>query len=180
MKKARNKEINCLKSNDLPTIINHHTSQVFLVLGLILIIIYLINSHSTDWPDNETSVDPPIYAWINDTSLDSKGLYLIDQDHLKNFQPISQISAFQQDGTGRLEPVPIPAHVANIFFKPIPINRADKEILCTLPGIGPVMAERILARREAIGGFKRIDELQMIQGIGPKKLALLRAHISFN
>jgi len=71
------------------------------------------------------------------------------------------------------QPVNLPPAVANIFFEPISINRAGKEILSTLPGIGPMLAERIVLRREAKGPFRSKDELLHISGIGPKKFARL-------
>jgi len=43
-----------------------------------------------------------------------------------------------------------------------------------LPGIGPATAKAILAKRIACNGFRRIEDLLEVKGIGPKKLALLR------
>lgn len=51
------------------------------------------------------------------------------------------------------------------------INSATAEQLERLPGIGPAMAARILAYRQQAGGFQKIEELQEISGIGPKKYA---------
>ena len=54
---------------------------------------------------------------------------------------------------------------------PVSLNSADAEVLATLPGIGPVLAERIVAYREAHGGFGSVEELQDVSGIGPARLA---------
>jgi competence protein ComEA len=51
------------------------------------------------------------------------------------------------------------------------LNRADSTALDALPGIGPVMAGRILAYRREHGGFRSADELLAVKGVGP---ALLR------
>jgi len=67
--------------------------------------------------------------------------------------------------------------ISNIFFLPIPINRAEKEVLNTLPGIGPVLAERIIRRRITAGPFHSKNELLQIAGIGPGKLDRLKDHI---
>jgi competence protein ComEA len=51
----------------------------------------------------------------------------------------------------------------------ININMANQEELESLPGIGPALAERIIAYREANGPFSTIEEIQEVDGIGPKK-----------
>lgn len=57
------------------------------------------------------------------------------------------------------------------------INQASSSLLCALPGIGPKMAERILAYRKAHGPFASIEALQDVKGIGPKKLDKLRPYL---
>jgi competence protein ComEA len=51
------------------------------------------------------------------------------------------------------------------------LNNADEAALDTLPGVGPVMAQNILAWRETNGGFTNIEQLQEITGIGPSRYA---------
>ena len=57
---------------------------------------------------------------------------------------------------------------------PVNINTATAEELQTLPRIGPAMAQRIIAWREAHGGFHSVDELDAVPGIGPSMLENLR------
>jgi competence protein ComEA len=47
-----------------------------------------------------------------------------------------------------------------------------------LPGIGPVYAERIIEYREAHGGFKTIEEIQNVSGIGPKTFEKIKDQIT--
>lgn len=51
---------------------------------------------------------------------------------------------------------------------PININTATAEELDSLPGIGPVIAERIIEHREASGGFSSIEELADVSGISER------------
>ena len=52
--------------------------------------------------------------------------------------------------------------------EPVNVNTADKESLCTLPGIGPALADRILAYRQEHGPFGQLPELMNVKGIGSK------------
>ncbi len=53
---------------------------------------------------------------------------------------------------------------------PVNVNTADYESLVALPGIGPALAQRIIAYREEHGPFASVEELQKVQGIGPRNL----------
>lgn len=53
---------------------------------------------------------------------------------------------------------------------PIDLNTATQEQLQLLPGIGPVLAQRILAYRDAYGPFSSVGELGNVKGIGESKL----------
>lgn len=67
-----------------------------------------------------------------------------------------------------------PAGSAQKGSTPVNINTATAEELQTLPRIGPAMAQRIIAWREAHGGFHSVDELDAVPGIGPSMLENLR------
>ena len=63
---------------------------------------------------------------------------------------------------------------------PLDLNTADGQELDELPGIGEVLAERILNYREAHGGFGSVDELLEVSGIGEKTLEGLRERVTVN
>lgn len=56
----------------------------------------------------------------------------------------------------------------------IRVNTADAEALDGLPGVGPVLAGRIVAHREAHGPFTTVEDLLDVPGIGESKLAAIR------
>lgn len=61
---------------------------------------------------------------------------------------------------------------------PLDINTAPAEELAALPGIGEVLAGRIVDYRTANGPFETVEELTNVSGIGGKKLAGLEGRIT--
>jgi competence protein ComEA len=57
---------------------------------------------------------------------------------------------------------------------PVSLNTATPEQLDTLEGVGPATAQKILEYRKEHGGFRSVDDLKQITGIGPKKFAALK------
>ncbi len=57
---------------------------------------------------------------------------------------------------------------------PLDLNRASAEELQALPGIGPVLAQRVVEYRSSSGGFRRVEDLRQVKGIGAKKFDRVR------
>ena len=77
----------------------------------------------------------------------------------------------------RPTPVEVEGVVVPLEFSragPVELNRATVEELMELPGIGPVLAERIVAFREQHGPFARVEDLLQVPGIGEATLEALR------
>lgn len=62
-------------------------------------------------------------------------------------------------------------------IKPRDLNKVSRSELIALPGIGPSMAESILAFREEKGSCSSLDELDQVPGIGASKMQLLKKYL---
>ncbi|MFD3540960.1 helix-hairpin-helix domain-containing protein [Streptomyces sp. NPDC058662] len=58
---------------------------------------------------------------------------------------------------------------------PLSLGSATVEQLDGLPGVGPVLAQHIVDFRTARGGFRSVEELRQVNGIGERRFADLRA-----
>ena len=72
-----------------------------------------------------------------------------------------------------IAPAPAPADP-----RPLDINHASLDEIARLPGVGPSLARRIVEERERLGRFDSTEGLRGILGLGPKKLAALREHVT--
>ncbi len=83
-----------------------------------------------------------------------------------------------------LSPGALPAPAAGAPFPAgesaalVDINRASQPELETLPGIGPALAQRIIAYRQEHGPFASIEEIQAVSGIGPATFERIRDQIT--
>jgi competence protein ComEA len=77
-------------------------------------------------------------------------------------------------------PEPPPVDLANSrdHEGKVNLNHASPTLLQELPGIGPALAERIIAFREQMGGFHAIEQLLEVSGIGPAVFGDVHAQVS--
>jgi competence ComEA-like helix-hairpin-helix protein len=78
-------------------------------------------------------------------------------------------------GARAATPSGVPA--AALAPSPIDVNTATVSELTALPGIGEKRARAIVEAREQRGGFKTVDELVEVRGIGPANLEKLRPYV---
>ncbi|MDQ3020185.1 MAG: helix-hairpin-helix domain-containing protein [Bacteroidota bacterium] len=69
-------------------------------------------------------------------------------------------------------------NLAEILAKSLNINTATKEELIDLPGVGESTADKIIVYREEKKGFKKIEDLMKVKGIGKKKFEKIKEYIT--
>ena len=71
-----------------------------------------------------------------------------------------------------------PKAAAPTAAAPVNLNTATAAQIATLPGLGPKAAQRIVEYRQKNGGFKKIEELMNVKGIGEKSFLKLKPLIT--
>jgi competence protein ComEA len=61
---------------------------------------------------------------------------------------------------------------------PVNLNTATAEQLAAIPGVGPRMAERIIDYRQKNGGFKKVEDLMNVSGVGEKSFLKMKPLIT--
>jgi competence protein ComEA len=82
------------------------------------------------------------------------------------------------EATPPIEPTTFPTSPTLPAGVRLDINRATAAELEALPGIGPVLAQRIVQDREANGLFATVDDLDRVNGIGAGIIAKVRDHVT--
>ncbi len=72
----------------------------------------------------------------------------------------------------------VTAGAAGAPAAPVSLNTATAEQLETLPGVGPVLARHIIDYRTQHGGFRSVEELRQVTGIGDRRYADLRGLVT--
>ncbi len=84
--------------------------------------------------------------------------------------------------TGRSLTMSLDAHVLTPSFPDgaacVDLNQATEQQLMRLPGIGEVLAARIVAYREEHGPFHAVDDLDQVSGIGPVVIEAIREDVT--
>jgi len=67
-----------------------------------------------------------------------------------------------------------------VFSIPLDLNRVSMEDLCLIPGIGESLAQEIITYRERRKGFRSVEELKKVRGIGEKKFQSFKTYFVIN
>ncbi|MFW2367940.1 MAG: ComEA family DNA-binding protein [Desulforhopalus sp.] len=79
----------------------------------------------------------------------------------------------------RKDKTTIVSHLTPFFYEDVQINKADKEMLMTVKGVGPSLADKILEYRKTKGPFNNPKDLLNLDGVGRKKGATLATKFNF-
>ncbi len=105
---------------------------------------------------------------------------------LKSPNPSSGVSALYQEESAVSSGVSSSSTTAGqeeqdvLMEKSIDLNTATEEELDRLPGIGPVLAKRIVSYREENGDFLVVEELLDVKGIGEKTFERIQDYLVAN
>ena len=77
-----------------------------------------------------------------------------------------------------LKRMQLTAEPADVLRVPIDVNQATVADLRRLPGVGPVLAGRIVQARETDGPFTSVDDLRRVAGVGKAKLDRFRGLVT--
>ena len=91
--------------------------------------------------------------------------------------PKKNAAALTPDNSFTLNP--ISPRLAFFLGQPLAINRANQNELVLIPGIGPVLAEKMIDYRQKNGPFDNKHTLMAVPGIGPKTASRISSFFSF-
>lgn len=104
---------------------------------------------------------------------------LQDLDRVQGIGPAtleawSQLLTLPRAHAANTTPSPRATSSSGASSQTLDLNRAAAAELERLPGVGPSLAARIIAYRDSAGGFRSIDQLVQVRGIGPVLLQRLK------
>jgi competence ComEA-like helix-hairpin-helix protein len=134
-----------------------------------------------------TSTERNVILFLSGTVLLGAGIRLYQEtfpsvpqfDYTASDSTFAALSARESEQTTTDEPLVVETNEEESVAEDdtatsrVSINTASKQELMTLPGIGEVMSDRIIAHRTDVGPFRSIEELRTIKGLSKRKLEQL-------
>jgi competence protein ComEA len=166
-----------------------HRGLIYLVLIAVIIVgvIVLVNRLASLPDSTEIVIEPPspeVYVHVEGEVV-NPGLYRLDEGGLVA-DAVEAAGGFASSADPRSINLAAPlrdgdqVHVYGAGEVPqkVNLNTADPWLLESLPGIGEVLAKRIVDYREENGGFREVDDLVKVEGIGEATLDKLRDKVT--
>lgn len=150
---------------------------------------FLHSTHSKNEPDHDPDARVEVllflgiifWCWLLILTF-SKERTLQSQNSLSLFWNGSELQTGptqQVIDTSNTSRQPLPAAMTPFFFQPIPVNFANAELIATISGIGPELADRIIITRNNKGFFSKPQDLLVVPGIGPSRMNQFAPQFSF-
>lgn len=162
--------------------LNRQEQRIAIFLGVLLIIsigVLIVKRFQPAWVLRITMGEPDFDAKEANPAFDQR-IYIPSQKTERqqisgeyNKDSLKEPQSEYKQNTERTSKIQSPIKSQEVSKK-ININTADKKELEALPAIGPVRAQKIIDYRKANNGFKSIDELINVEGIGEKTLQKIK------
>lgn len=134
-----------------------HRLLALLAIGLVVVVLHLYQFSPFANKANSDLRPDVSFVWLTSQAY-GEGLYRISKE---------------PDGSEVIPSGNVPNRLRYLLFRPVSINKADRQMLALLPGIGKTLASRIVDYREAHGDIRSPFDLLGVDGIGPAKLEKL-------
>ncbi len=110
---------------------------------------------------------------------DLKKIYGVDIKQFAAWEPFIQLGDEQPSESFPMKKTPQSNGTSyTVHFPLIDLNTADSSELEMLPGVGPVLAARIIRYRAQLGGFHSVDQLSEVYGMRPTLVKQLKKHVT--
>jgi len=108
------------------------------------------------------------------------GLLVLAVDYIHISRPLSNRPTAAEQGEPERAGAVLSPRRAFFLHQPMQINQAAAKDLALLPGVGQQLAGRIIAFREANGGFDDSIDLEQVAGIGKKLSRKISGFVTFS
>jgi competence ComEA-like helix-hairpin-helix protein len=99
----------------------------------------------------------------------------------RQIQRVDSVRAMRHKRTAKAQlRIAAEAPLEKADARPLDLDRATAEEIEALPGVGPALAKRIVASRDSVGSFGKIETLCDVRGIGPVLVEKLRPLVTFS
>ncbi|WP_337866357.1 helix-hairpin-helix domain-containing protein [Ignavibacterium sp.] len=137
---------------------------VSLIIGFILKFLLGVNEKTELSFYNYSQIDS---IFLNEEKNDTNNSEILN----KNVDYKREVFDFNERGFNKVYKKQLPAE------KSINLNKATKEELMNLPGIGEKTAESIIEHRNKLSEFRKLEDLLNVKGIGSKKLDTIKKYL---
>ncbi len=105
-------------------------------------------------------------------------MLLVSSQPVMESPAVSDTESVSETADSSTSSLPEPSQSDDSAAFPVDLNTADAAQLDLVPGIGEVIAARIIEYRNLVGKFKTVDELLNVKGIGEKTLEEMREFLT--